>query len=188
MRLKLAGLAVCSVLLTHIVAAETVVENGVTYRVTRRVEKTPVANLHLEEHTQTVYRTESVTQFREQQRTVWVPVTEYQYQPRWTSPWNLFAASTPSYELRPVTRWEMRSEKILVPVTTQRVVPEQAVVQVPVRKLGFVDREIVEKIAVNTSAGQSLTTVASSSQILAPAQIADRSQRPRVTDLIPLRR
>lgn len=126
-----------------------VVENGVTYRETRGVERRPTADTHVEDRTQTVYKTEYVTELREQTRTVWVPITEYAYEPRWQNWWNIFAEPTVSYQMRPVTRWEPRTQTERIPVTVQKVIPETKIVQMPVRTLGFAQREYVQRVVVN---------------------------------------
>lgn len=132
-----------------------VVENGVTYREVRGVEKRPVAETYLEDRTQTVYRTEFETELREETRTIWVPITEYISEPRWLNWWNPFAEATVTYQLRPVVRWERRNETVQVPVTVQKVIPETKIVQVPVRTLGFAESEFVQRVAVNPETSSS---------------------------------
>lgn len=183
MRQYLAAVVIGS--LAGSVAAETMVENGITYEVTRRREKTPVTNVRMEERTETVYRTESVTQFREQSRTVWVAVTDYTYQPRWQNGGNLFAQPVASYELKPVVRWEPRTETVQVPITVHRTVPETRICQVPVRSLGFVEREVVERVAVQTlpagqSPGSQLAGGQSAARTLAPAPAASLGRPARL--------
>jgi hypothetical protein len=126
-----------------------VTENGITYRETREIERRPKAETHWEERTQTVYKTEYVTELREQTHTVWVPITEYTYQPQWQNRFNLFAEPTVSYQLRPVTRWEARTQTQQVPVTVQKTVPETKIVKAPVRSLGFAEHEYVQRVVVN---------------------------------------
>jgi hypothetical protein len=125
-----------------------VTENGVTYRETREVERRPTAETRWEERTQTVYKTEFVTELREQTQTVWVPITEYTYEPHNENWWNLLAEPKITYQLRPVTRWEPRTQTQRVPVTVQKVVPETKIVQAPVRTLGFAEHEYVQRLVV----------------------------------------
>ncbi len=144
-------LAVGSVGLT-LHAAETWYETqeGTTYRVTRRVEKRPVAETHLEQQTQTVYATEYVTEMRESTRTTWVPVTQYVYEPRWHQWWNPFAEAYVAYQARPVTRWELRTQTVREPVTMKQQIPQERIVQKPVRALGFVEQPVEERIVVSS--------------------------------------
>jgi hypothetical protein len=107
----------------------------------RRMEKTPVTHTELEERVETIYRTEHVTEFREETRTAWVPTTQYRYQPRWQYFWNPLIPPQAGYVLKPVVRWELRTQTVRIPVTAQRIVPETKVVHVPVRRSGFVERE-----------------------------------------------
>ena len=131
-------------------------KDGTTYRVTRKVQKRPVAETRMEQRTQTVYSTEFVTEMRETVRTAWVPVTDYVTQPRWHQWWNPFAEPYLAYETRPVTRWELRTQTVREPVTMQRQVPHEQIVQSPVRELGFVEQQLEERVVVTTPPVRSL--------------------------------
>ena len=169
----------CAILLTTLTAitgicsAADPIEGG--YREVRHFEKSPITSVRMEERMQTVYTPETVTEMRTQQRAAWVPVTTYEYQPRWPSRSTPFSEPTFTHELRPVTRWQLRMETVTVPVTTQQYKPEVKIVQVPVRSLGFVEREVVERVAVQTlpagqSPGSQLAGGQSASRTLAPAR------------------
>ena len=138
-------------LTTNLFAAETWYETkgGTTYRVTRRVEKRPVAATRVEPQTQTVYATEYVTEMREKVQTAWVPVIEYVTVPRWHQWWNPFAEPYMAYETRPVTRWELRTQMVRQPVTLKKQVPQEQIVRIPVRELGFVEEPVEERVVVN---------------------------------------
>jgi len=142
---------VLSLFTTNLRAAESWNEtkDGITYRVTRRVEKRPVAATRVEPQTQTVYATEYVTEMREKVQATWVPVTEYVTVPRWHQWWNPFAEPYLAYETRAVTRWELRTQMVRQPVTLKKQVPQEQIVQMPVRELGFVEQPVEERIVVN---------------------------------------
>jgi hypothetical protein len=133
--------------------------NGVTYRVTRRVVKRPVARTSVEPRTQTVQATEFVTEMRETARVVWVPVTHYVNVPKWHNWWNPFTEAYLAYEPRPVTRWELRTQMVREPVSRKQQVPQERIVQLPVRTLGFAEETVEERIAVNTIPGTTASPV-----------------------------
>jgi hypothetical protein len=153
------SLALCSFaacfLVTNLFGDETWYETqgGTTYRVTRRVEKRPVAETRTETRTETVYTTEYETELREASKMVWVPVTQYVTEPRWHHLWNPFVEPYVTYETRPVTRWELRTQTVREPITRRKDVPQAKIVQVPVRALGFVDQPYEERIVVTTPNG-----------------------------------
>lgn len=147
-----AGTLAAMLLTTNLFGTETRYETvgGTTYRVTRRLEKRPVAATRVEAQTQTVYATEYVTEMREKVQTAWVPVTEYVTVPRWHQWWNPFAEPYMAYETRPITRWELRTQMVRQPVTLKKQVPQEQIVRKPVRELGFVEEPIEERVVVNT--------------------------------------
>jgi hypothetical protein len=124
-------------------------KDGTTFRVTKRIEKRPVAATRVEQQTETVYSTEFVTELRESTKVMWVPVTQYVVQPRWHQWWNPFAEPYVTYESVPVTRWELRTQTVREPVTIQRRVPQERIVAKPVRELGFVEMPVEDRIAVS---------------------------------------
>lgn len=126
-------------------------KDGVTYQVTRRVEKKPVAETRTEYRTETVYSTEYETEIRETTRNVWVPTTRFVYQPRWHQWWNPFVEPYMTYEPRPVTQWELRTQTVREPVTRRRQIPLAKIVPVQTRELGFVDKPYEERIVVNSA-------------------------------------
>ena len=64
---------------------------------TRRV-RTPITSTQYEEREQTVYREPYSTEVYESQRNVLVPVTEYEWQPRWHGVLNPFRPATLAYD------------------------------------------------------------------------------------------
>jgi len=126
-------------------------QDGTTYRVTRRVVKTPVTYTEWKEHTETVYIEQYVTEQRDSYRTVYAPLTEYRCEPRWHDWWNPLSRTHIAYHMKPVTRWETRAEKYRAPVTYRRVVPETRIVRTPSSKVRLEAREqIVSRIPVTS--------------------------------------
>lgn len=115
---------------TSAVAQDVYVEqNGVLFREQRYVERRPVTSWQWEERPEVVYREEFVTTFREDWRTIQVPVT----------------VANPNGG-PPLQRWETRSQIVRSPVVTRQLVPETRTVRVPVRKLGFVGEERIARV------------------------------------------
>jgi len=104
-------------------------QNGVLFREQRYVERRPVTSWQWEERQEVVYREEFVTTFREDRRTIQVPV----------------AVASPNGG-PPMQRWEPQTQIIRSPVVTRQLVPETRTVRVPVRKLGFVGEERVARV------------------------------------------
>jgi hypothetical protein len=129
-------------------------KDGITFRETRRTVRQPLTETRFEEHNETVFREQYTTEMRDSYRTVYMPVTEYTYEPRVHGWWNPFAPSHVAYHLVPRTRWEPRVETVRTPITSREVVPETRVVRVPVRSLGFVEREEIDRVAVTPSPSQ----------------------------------
>ena len=125
-----------------------VTRNGQTYREHVTVERVPTTVTRMEERQETVYTERYLTEVRDSQRTVYVPVTEYVMQPRWHGLWNPFTSPHVAYHMVPQTRWEVRSETVQVPVTTRELVPQTRTVQVPVRELGFEERQHITRVLV----------------------------------------
>jgi hypothetical protein len=104
-------------------------QNGVLFREQRYVERRPVTSWQWEERQEVVYREEYVTTFREEWRTLQVPV----------------AVANPNGG-PPLQRWEPQTQIVRSPVVTRQLVPETRTVRVPVRKLGFVGEERVARV------------------------------------------
>lgn len=104
-------------------------QNGVLFREQRYVERRPVASWQWEERQEIVYREEFVTTFREDRRTVQVPV----------------AVASPNGG-PPLQRWDLQTQIVRSPVVTRQLVPETRTVRVPVRKLGFVGEERIARV------------------------------------------
>lgn len=134
-------------------------KDGTTYRVTKRIERRPVAATRVEQQTETVYSTEFVTEMRESAKVMWVPITQYVVQPVWHQWWNPFAQPYVTYESVPVTRWELRTQMVRAPVTIQKKVPQERIVAKPVRELGFVETQVEDRIAVSIPPVRNLTPI-----------------------------
>lgn len=104
-------------------------QNGVLFREQRYVERRPVTRWQWEERPEVIYREEFVTTFREDWRTIQVPV----------------AVANPNGG-PPLQRWETRSQIVRSPVVTRQLIPETRTVRVPVRKLGFVGEERIARV------------------------------------------
>ena len=120
-------------------------ENGKTYRVTRQRVQVPVTETRIQEHTQTVYRDQYVTETRPSVRTTYTPVTEYQLEARWHGVLNPFAPAYIGYHYVPRTRWERRDQPVSHTVTRRQLVPETRTVQVPVRTHRMVEEERITR-------------------------------------------
>ena len=144
---KLAVVFAASVLiypLSKVTAQDSVYSmNGSNYQNVTQTVRTPVAATHMEDREQTVYRQQMATQIYESQRNVLVPISEYQWQPKWHGRLNPFRPATVAYHLVPQTRWEMHTQTVQTPVTRVQWVPEKRLVQVPVTTLRIEDREQV---------------------------------------------
>ena len=137
--------------LSTVIAQNSVFSNGVSiYQNVTQTVRTPVAATHMEDREQTVYRQQIATQIYESQRNVLVPISEYQWQPRWHGRLNPFRPTTVSYHLVLQTRWEMHTQTVQTPVTRVQWIPEKRLVQVPVTTLRIEDREeVVPRPATN---------------------------------------
>lgn len=123
-------------------------ETGLVYRPVHRTVETPVTEVQNRE--KTVYRPQTVVEHREQVRTVYTPVMEYQWEPRWHNTWNPFSQPTLAYHFVPRARWEARSEAYQAPhMSTQWVAEKQTVPERLVRleRQTEVHYEVVGRIA-----------------------------------------
>jgi hypothetical protein len=88
-----------------------------------------------------------------------------------------------TYETRAVTHWEARLQTSRQPISTARRVPQERIVQVPVRELGFIEQAVEERIAVRVTpkpapqADPAIDPAADS-----PARYADRPPPPAVRE------
>jgi len=133
--------------------SETVVENGVTYQVTRQVIQRSVPTTEYQTREQKVYRPQVTTQYQSYQQTYLTPVTEYQWVSRMHGAWNPFQQPYYTTELAPVTRWEARPSTVQVPVARTDWVEETRTTQVPVTTYHTVADEISAKRAISVAPG-----------------------------------
>ena len=127
-------------------------EGGVTYRETVRYQREAVTTPRVESQERTVYQDRIVTEMRDAYRTVYTPVTEYRAEPRWHNWWNPFGRPYIAYHMRPRTHWEARHERYQTPYTYRERVPTVQTVQVVTREPHFVDRKVIERVAVSPPA------------------------------------
>jgi hypothetical protein len=125
-------------------------KDGVTYQETRRVIRRPITDNRVEPREQTIYREKYSTDFQSSDRRYMAPVTEYQWQPEWVTPWNPFSSAYVTYRWVPVTRWVEKNETVRIPVTRRDVVPEKITTNVVVPTQRFVEDEYVTRVAVGS--------------------------------------
>jgi len=146
-------------------------KDGVTYCETRRAVDQRVPETRLETRTETVYRTQTVTQNQEVLRVYWTPVTEYRCEAYWVNRWNPFAEPYLGYRYVPRTRWEQKSEMVKVPVTVCQMVPETRTVQVPVTSYRTVQRDVVSQAPITRNPNPSLTAARSAPVVARQQQV-----------------
>jgi len=140
------------------------VENGVTYRETRQTLRQPLLTTEMQSREQSVWRPRVTSETREVTRSWYVPITEYSWQQRWERGWNPFSAPVLTQRYLPTTRWELKTEKVQVPVNRYDYVQESATVQSPVAVQRFAERQIISRVAVGNAAPN---TGGSASQVAA---------------------
>jgi hypothetical protein len=96
-------------------------------------------------------------------RSWYVPITEYSWQQRWERGWNPFAPPVLTQRYVPTTRWELRTDKVQVPVSSYDYVQEAAPAQTPVAGQPLAGPQIISSVAVGRAAVSS--GGASSSQL-----------------------
>ena len=139
---------------------------GNRYAVTRRIVRQPYTDVQMREEQQTVYAEQYSTEILESQQVVYTPVTEYAWEPRVHNWWNPLAPAYVAYHLRPHTRWEARVQTTQTPIVRRELVPEQRTVKRPVRELGFVEKEVEQRIAIDPSVTRQVVTT---TRTVAPA-------------------
>lgn len=100
----------------------------------------PVAREGFEQRSETVMSEKWNTVMHESQRTLYYPVTEYAWEPRWHGWLNPFRSPHLAYHLTPRVRWQTSTETIRTPVTYRQYVPETRVVQTPIRRSDVAER------------------------------------------------
>lgn len=136
-------------------------QDGVTYRETRQVVQRPVTETKIHEQQETVYVEQYRTQVEDRNRIVSVPTTEYKWQPKLTNRWNPLARPSIVWQMVPETRWEMRQEKVTMPVTERTLVPETRIRRVPVTTQRYVPEEIISRMAVSDRPSDPFTSTPS---------------------------
>ncbi|MCE9548446.1 MAG: hypothetical protein K8T25_23475 [Planctomycetia bacterium] len=123
-------------------------DGGVTYREVRQLVPRSVVETRMEQRQQTVYKQQYTTQTVPTTQTVYTPVTEYRWEPRWHNTWNPFSEPYVAYQLVPSTRWETRTQQVQQTVTKTDIVPQTQTVQVPVTTQRVVNEEFISRTAV----------------------------------------
>lgn len=136
-------------------------QQGVTYQETRRKVQCQVVETKWQCCNQTVYREKIDTELRETTQTRLCPITEYRYESKLVGRWNPFATPYQTCQLVPKTRYEMRTEKVKVPVAVRRLVPETQAVQRPVATCRTETRDVVISCVPVCAATPSSATAAS---------------------------
>ena len=107
-------------------------EAGTTYRETHSVVHRPVTEMTMQPTTRTYYRDQTTTQLQDAYHTYYVPVTEYRRESYWQGRWNPFTQPTLAERWVTSTRWEMRVDRVQIPVAQRTLVPETRTEHVPV--------------------------------------------------------
>lgn len=124
--------------------------NGVTYKVTRRVNTRLAPTTQMQAREEKVYTPRVTTQYQTYQQAYLTPVTEYRWVSRMRGRWNPFVQPYWSQQLEPFTRWESRESTVQMPTTKTDWVEERRVVQVPVTTYQTVQNETISRVAVNS--------------------------------------
>lgn len=123
-------------------------EDGITYRETRRIVRTPVTETQMVERQQTVYREEVTRETQEVPVNTFTPVTEYRWTPRWHGVLNPFVEPYVTYELLPFSYWQTQSETQQREIVRRELVPEVQTVQTPQTTTRYVEREEITRVAL----------------------------------------
>lgn len=127
-------------------------ENGILYRETRQVVKQVIPDTRLEERDFTIMEQNVSTEIKEVDRVYPVPVTEYQWVPYWQRSLNPFSQPFLAYRQVAVTRWENRSERVRVPITTRQPPTPKVVKQsVPVTQNIIAERIQVTRVPIRVT-------------------------------------
>jgi hypothetical protein len=151
-------------------------QGGVTYR-TVRVPRTEVQCV---DRPTTYLQERYSVQCRDTYRTYRVPVTDYNWEPRWQGRFNPFVQPTLTYRYVARTHWESRTEVSKVPVTTRQLVPVTTTVRVPVTTETFVDQVVAvpNRAPVSDPFANTAATVAANQSVGGQARY-DRGDPPR---------
>jgi hypothetical protein len=129
---------------------------GIRYERRYRTVEQPVVERRTEPQVVTTVRPETVTELEPVQQTYFTPVVRYQWEPRWQNVWNPFVAPTLSYQYRPRTHWEARTETYSRPRTTTRWVTEKRVVNQDRLVTAMRKQQVEEWVAVSPGPGPSV--------------------------------
>jgi len=149
-------LSVISLTVGSVIAQENVryyEKDGLTYRESREVVQRPLVQTELQPRERVTYREQYSTTIEPQARTVYTPVTTYQWQARWRDVLNPFRPATMAYQLVPQTQWQAHVEHVDTPVSRREVIPQREIVDVPVTTQRFVDEEVIRRTVVNSQPG-----------------------------------
>ena len=135
-------------------------QDGIQYRVTRRLVTQQVPVTVMENRSQTVYKQQVKSQTINQQKSFCVPVTEYKKVSKLHGRWNPFVKPYRTEKLKPVTVWKQQVVSVPVPTSQLVWVPETKVVQVPVTNYRTVQKEEITRVAIG-AAPTKATSVAS---------------------------
>jgi hypothetical protein len=128
-------------------------ENGFLYYDLYRSVPKYVNETSLQQSTRTVYKEQLDTETKEVPRTWWCPVTTYRQETEMVGRWNFFIEPYYETQIVPETRWVQHCDKVKMPVTTRKLIPETQTVQVPVTHQRVVyEKVLVSRMVVNTTA------------------------------------
>ena len=135
--------------LVHADEVREIQKDGRTYRETRRVVRRPYSETRYEPRDRVVYREEYHTDYRDSHRTAFIPVTEYQLEPRLRGMLNPFILPHIEYVYAPRTRWQARAEVVSVPTLRKQLVAETRTEEVPVTVRGMRDEEVITRVPIS---------------------------------------
>lgn len=152
-------------------------KDGITYQVTRRTVKRPIAAWETQSRQQVVYREQVTAQTQDTLHNYVTPVTEYQWVTRMHGRWNPFVQPYYSQKMVPVTRWEPRTEIVRTPVIRREHVPELRTVQVQIPTYRMAEEVVESRVALGVAPSAGGTTVASRSASGGSADSQGQPQR-----------
>lgn len=135
-------------------------KDGIKYQVTRRVISRPIVETRMEQKEQTVPCQKYTTNYEAKEQRYMAPVTEYQWQPEWITPWNPFSAPYVTYRWVPTTRWVEKTQTVNVPVVRTEVEHKKYTVNVPVQTQRVAQEEYISRVAIGTTSQSQQGTLA----------------------------
>jgi len=125
-------------------------DNGQNRTETPQTVRRPVSEVTYETQARAVYETRNQTEMQTFARPVYVPVTQYQWVPRWHGWWRVFRGPHVAYHLMPQTVWTVQRQEYQLPSTRLVTVPSTTTAQVPRAENSFVQGQEATREPVGT--------------------------------------